>query len=350
MSDRRSLPELAATAAVIVLIWMLFAINEASESYRVTRDTGYTEQSWLMLIGFQTGAALMWAFVTPAIVFIAERFPLVKPFRWRNVAVLLALTPLLAIFRTILGSTVMQLGEGSVGLRHLVAFAAYSIDVRLHRNIFLVLVVIGVVNLILAHRAAAASERKELAEKKKAANDEVQRLRAAMQPRFLFAALDAVSAQVTRNPHAADRMLVELGGVLRTMLEFEKRSDVTVAEELELVEQCLRLERTRTAGGFSARVNVGETLLAARIPPLLLHSVIESAVLVEDSPGGSLTVDAWAEDGRLTFLIADGDPSRAPRLEATRARLRRAYADLAWVYSRKRVDGVVTTLNVPLSE
>jgi len=352
MTDRRPFGELVRIALLLILIWSAVAVFDSSQTYRMAVDTNYfANQHWVPIICNNLTAAFNWALFTPFVVFLAERLPLVTRARWRNAAVLLALTPLLSTVRAAFGSLVLQLGEGGAPFSEIVSFTAHSIDVRFHRNVFLVVVIIGVVNLMLAHRAAAASEQKDLALKKELANAELQRLRTSLQPRFLFAALEAAEAEVIRAPLVADQMVVCLGTVLRRMLDFEKRSDVALGEELAVLDGCLELERKRTGGRFTTQFVVAEELLGARVPPLLLEGAVESALMGDDREPGHLAIDAWQEDGRLRIDIRNSEARRAPSeaaVETMRARLHRAFPERGRVERRAGIAGIITSLTMPL--
>jgi LytS/YehU family sensor histidine kinase len=351
MRDRRSFPRLLGIAIMIVTLWQMFALFSASEIYRRNVDSGYVPRSsWYEILAVQHIGGFVWAFFTPIIAFIAERIPLAKPVRWRNTLVLLALTPLLAVVRAVGGGVILPIAENA-DLRGIFQMAVHSIAVRFHRNVFLILVIVGIVNLVLAYRASAARQREGLAAKKEAANAELQRMRLALQPHFLFNTLDAVRGQIHRSPVAADRMLVQFGLVLRKMLEFEKRSDVTLGAELELVRQCTAIEAARTNGLFTTEIAIDNELLDMRLPPLLLHSMVEPALLAEGLTPGQLTIVAWAEDGTLRIVVANSDPSRAPSpaaIEAMRARLQRAFPDRATLETPKPDGSSVIRVTMPL--
>jgi Histidine kinase len=350
VTGTRPLRELFATATIIVAVWIVLALFSSSERYRVFIDTGMMlYELWPLLTYYQLAAGLLWATFTPVILFIAERFPLVKPFRWQNAVAVLAVTPLVSLCRAALGGAVQSLVEGERNLDALLGFVAYSVGVRFHRNVLVTLAVFGVCNLLLAHRAAAASERQVLAARKELANEEVQRLRGAIQPGFFFGVLGAVKAQMTASPVVADRMIVQFGTVLRKMLELEERADVSLAEELDLVERCLALEATRTGGRFAWRVIADESLLAARVPPLVLHTVVASALLAEGADRGQLEIEARRSGEMLEVTVRNDRPNRAAgaaALEAARARLRRLFADRASLETSTapRPEAVVLTM------
>jgi LytS/YehU family sensor histidine kinase len=209
--------------------------------------------------------------------------------------------------------------------------------------------VFGVCNLLVVYRAAAASERQVLAAKKELANEQVQRLRGALQPRFFFGALRAIKTQMAASPVVADRMIVQFGAVLRKMLELEERADVSLAEELELVQKCLGLEATRTCGRFTWQIAADESILGARVPPLVLQTIVVCAVMADGADGGKLELEAWQADETLNVSISVDDRRRSAggaALEAARARLRRLFPDRASLATRTSsgTDAVVLTM------
>jgi hypothetical protein len=193
----RDLPHLFVVAASIVFIWIVFGIFNSFEFNRRTIETGNI-QPWTEPAMFQQTSSMIWALFTPLVIFIAERLPIRKPNRIRNALILLALTPGLAVIRAAIGGIINDLAEGRTPR---IAFAIYSVSIRFHRNAFFILIIIGVTNLILAQRAAAMRERNALALRTAVSNAELQRLRASMQPRLMFATLDAIAAKVMTAPH-----------------------------------------------------------------------------------------------------------------------------------------------------
>lgn len=345
MTGMRPFRDLFATAMSIVAVWVVVALFNSSESYRGFIVTGHMPegyrpiakgempyQLWPLLTYYQLAVGLLWATFTPVIIFIAERLPLVRPFRWRNTVAVLAVTPLIALCRAAFGGAVLYLVEGGRSPDGLLAFVAFSVNARFHRNVLITLVVFGIFNLLVVYRAAAASETEMVAAGRQLANEELQRLRGALQPRFFFGALGAVKRQMAAAPLVADRMLVQFGAVLRKMLELEERADVSLAEELAVVQQCLALEATRTCGRFAWQIAADESILAARVPPLVLHTIVAAGVMVEGADRGKLEIEASQSGETLNVSITFEDTSHfagCAALETARARLRRLFGDRA---------------------
>jgi hypothetical protein len=348
MEATYDLRRLFRVSLVIIGVWVIFGVFNSSEFYQRTVESG-REPVLIELLAYQLSSSLAWAVFTPFIVFVAERLPLRKPHLLRNALLMTAFVPFIAVVRAATGGIINRLGDREPPT---IEFTRYSVEVRYHRNIFLVLVIVGIAYFILAKRAAAERERNALALRTAVTNAELQGLRAAMQPRMMFATLDAIAEKVTTDPDLADQMIVHLGDLLRTMLAFGKRSSVTLGEELEVIDRYFEIERARTGGTFTTRVDVEEEVLAARVPPLLLHALVESALFGTgtDSPQ-RMEIIGRTQGINLILEVLNDDPERIPApdaVEETRGRLQQAFGTSGAVAWRIEENRVVTELAMPL--
>jgi two-component system, LytTR family, sensor kinase len=333
-----------------IATWVLFGIYATSEFYRRTVDTGVYAENWFEVLMFQLTSSVVWAAFMPIAIFIAERLPLQKPHRVRNAVLLLAIAPVFSFVRSIVGAMYYLYGEGT---EQNIPFLVLSLSIRFHRNIYLFLIIVGVTNLVLLQRSAAERERSRMALRTAVTDAELQRLRASLQPRLMFATLDAIAANVTTRPDVADRMLVRLGDLLRTMLDFGRRPSVSLAEELEVVDRYFDIERERSGGTFTTRIDVEEDLLAARVPPLLVHGLVETALHAGEKPAQHLDLRGRTGGGMLMLEIRHDAPDRkrspAPAaVQETRARLRQAFGDRASLHWWREQEQIVTELSIPL--
>jgi hypothetical protein len=341
--------ELCGLAMAIVAAWLAFAIFASSEFSRRMASAG-AAPGWAPVLMYQINAGLVWALFTPAIIAIAERIPIQKPHRLRNAAIILMIAPAFSVIRAAGGGAIQYFGErGGFSTE----FVLLSIRLRFHRNFFIFLVVIGIVNLILAQRRAAAREREAFAVRTAITNAEVQRLRSSMQPRLMFATLDAIGALVKTKPEVADQMIIDLARLQRIMVEFSKRQTVTLGEELDVVDRYLELERAHRGRGFTTRIDVEEELLASRIPPLVFQTVIESALSQEQNTNNRrhLGIRGRATQGILKLDVLDDRTGRLPSLlgaEQARAVLRQACGNRAELEFSREGRFIVTTLSMPL--
>ena len=274
-APRRSLLQLTVIALQITAIWLAVAIFYTSEFYRRSLAT-FTEPVLQAIFHYQVGVALYWAVLTPVVVFIAERLPFRGPHRWRNVLILAAIVPLIALIRSAWGGIVLPLLDGEPITQ---GFIWYSVKVRFFRNAFLTLVIIGLSHLIGVYRDAAARERRAFEAEAELANAELAHLRARLQPRFMFATLQSIAERIVTNPREADRLLVSVSALLRRSLDFDRRGTIALHEELEFVDSYLSIEKTRLGENAPrTRIDADEQLLGALVPALLLQTLVESAI------------------------------------------------------------------------
>lgn len=159
----------------------------------------------------------------------------------------------------------------------------------------------------------------------------LEALRAQLRPHFLFNTLNAVSELVHEDPEAADRMLTELGVLLRASLADDAGETVPLERELELLDAYLAVQRRRMGARLRVRREVDPATLGVAVPLLLLQPLVENAVrhgLAGREGGGTVRIAARLEDGELVVEVDDdgeGPPDAGVRegvgLRNTRRRL-----------------------------
>lgn len=136
----------------------------------------------------------------------------------------------------------------------------------------------------------------------------LEALKAQLRPHFLFNTLNAVSELVHEDAEAADRMLAELGALLRASLVDDAGVTVPLERELELLDGYLAIQRRRMGDRLRVRREVDPATLGVGIPPLLLQPLAENAVrhgLAGRKGGGTLRIAARMEDGGLVVEVDD---------------------------------------------
>ncbi len=163
---------------------------------------------------------------------------------------------------------------------------------------------------------------------------ELAALRFQINPHFLFNALHSVSALTSTAPDRAREMCVRLADFLRRTLRLADRPVVALAEELQLVDDYLELERLRFGERLVVHRDVPDDCGRAGVPPLLLQPLVENAVKHGlGSLLGPMQLDLRARHHgpMLELAVANTfDPEAAPAargvgvgLTNTRARLAR---------------------------
>ncbi|MEM1413536.1 MAG: histidine kinase [Myxococcota bacterium] len=161
-------------------------------------------------------------------------------------------------------------------------------------------------------------------------------LRGQIHPHFIFNALSSAVALVRPAPERAERMMLELGALLRRAIDGADRERIHLGEEIDFLERYLRCMEVRFEGQLRSAIDVPEALRDLPLPPLLLQPLVENAVKhgLKERPRVLVQITARrGQDGRLGIAVANEgrlDASRSPAdggvgLELVRARLAARY-------------------------
>lgn len=109
---------------------------------------------------------------------------------------------------------------------------------------------------------------------------QLRALRYQINPHFLFNALNALSDLVqSGRTDDADRMILDLSGLLRRMLnDADLPSSVSVAQEVELQRLYLALEARRFEDRLRIEIHIPEEHADFQVPRLILQPLVENAV------------------------------------------------------------------------
>lgn len=137
-------------------------------------------------------------------------------------------------------------------------------------------------------------------------------LQSNLNPHFLFNALNGIAALVReKDCGTAAAMIDALSNFLRSTLRRLDTPELRVAEEIDLIEQYLRIQRYRFGTRLRAVVEAKREALSALIPTLILQPLVENAVRYSVLPrdaGGSLRVSVRKELAVLVVSVEDDGP------------------------------------------
>lgn len=171
---------------------------------------------------------------------------------------------------------------------------------------------------------------------------QLQALKMQLNPHFLFNTLNTISSLMYSDPDSADRMMTRLSELLRLTLEQNGEQEVTLKEEMEILDRYLQIERIRFEDRLRVTVSIEPAALEARVPNFSLQPLVENAIRHGIAPrpeGGRLDISARRDDGVLRIRLSDDGPGLQPsgahpprRREGigvanTRARLEQLYGD-----------------------
>ena len=127
---------------------------------------------------------------------------------------------------------------------------------------------------------------------------ELDALQARINPHFLFNTLNSIAALIREDPQRAEAMTLRLSSLFRYTLQAPRRGRVTLEEELAIVEGYLAIEQERLAERLQYRLEIDQSLLVLRVPPLLVQPLVENAIkhgVADAVSGGTIVVRGWQE-------------------------------------------------------
>ncbi len=154
---------------------------------------------------------------------------------------------------------------------------------------------------------------------------ELRSLRAQMNPHFIFNALNSVNHYVAlQDERKANRYLTDLSGLMRKVLSYSELDLIDLDDELELLDQYMRLEHERFSDRFDLRFEVDAALKGTglRVPPMLVQPFIENAIwhgLRHKDGKGLLSVNVKDAGTAIRFEVTDDGIGRAKAAELKHA-------------------------------
>lgn len=193
------------------------------------------------------------------------------------------------------------------------------------------------------------------------ARAQLQSLKMQLHPHFLFNTLHTISALVHEDPERAERTIARLSELLRMFLATSAIHEVTLAEEMRILDLYLEIERTRFEDRLSVLYDVPAELREAMVPNLVLQPLVENAIrhgIGRRSGAGWIAVAAERYGETLVLRVTDNgeglkiDPDKRPEsgrgLSITRGRLETLYgASQALVLRNMPAGGVEARITLP---
>lgn len=334
-ADRRSWKTGAAGVASIVGAWTGAALLLATQAYFSGAIRG-DALAWSRALGIWLAWAYLWALLTPAILWLAERFPLERRHLGKALLIHAASSAALVVVDLALYAAVAPwVGALSAGPTWAATFSRL-----LGTTFFLGLpvywILLGATQAIRLARAARERERRASRLEAQLAEARLIALRAQLEPHFLFNALNSVSVLMREDVETADRVLVQLSGLLRRALESSAAPEVPLREEIAFLEAYLAIEQVRFEDRLRFSLHVAPDAFDARVPSLILQPLVENAVRhalgARPSPC-RIEISAERKDGSLYLSVRDDGPGLSPGaaegvgLSNTRSRLELLYGD-----------------------
>lgn len=224
--------------------------------------------------------------------------------------------------------------------------------------------------LFYKRRKDAEEQRKEADIKAQVAETEMKALRSQMNPHFIFNSLNSIGDYITRNDiSSANFYLGKFAKVMRMILENSEQKEVSLADDLKVLELYMQLEAVRMKEKFSYEIiidgdiDVENTL----IPPMILQPFVENSIwhgISQKNGNGKIIISIQKKDDMLNCIVEDNgvgfdgvvaeektETKRSLGMKITKARLellnkfKKSKASIELV---KQVEGVRVEVKLPL--
>ena len=301
-----------------------------------------------------------WAALAPLVFRLAQRYPIQAPLRLRGLGMQLPASVGVTFLALAIGAFVSTAFEPSSFAQQLKYFVSQHFATGL-------LTYWALFAIQQAMHFHAEKTRREVEASRLAtelAQSRLQALKSQMQPHFLFNTLHAIVTLLDEDKVSAEDMLLRLSDLLRAFLEDYNGEEISLRQELTLIELYLGIQRTRFKDRLTTQIYIAPDTLDCAVPSLLLQPIVENAIrhgigqhvgvdcieIESRREGDALCIDVRNRNSTLAAGPADS-AGHGIGLSNTRLRLKELYGDAAQV----RLDmiwpeGVACRIRVPFRE
>lgn len=292
-----------------------------------------------------------WAALAPAVFWLAARYPVRSKLRFYGLGKQLLASLCMTFVAMMLGAMVSTLFEPSgfdVQLR-------YFLEQHFAIGLVTYWMLCAIQQAIHFHGEKARRELEASQLATELAQSRLQALKSQLQPHFLFNTLHAIITLLDEDKMAAEDMLLRLSELLRRFLEDNDGQEISLGQELMLLDLYLGIQRTRFKDRLSTRFDIAPDTLDCAVPSLILQPIVENAIhhgigqrigtdcIEIESRCDGTTLDlevrnynSHLDKRRTATRSASGDlgavPGHGIGLSNTRLRLRELYGDAARVH------------------
>lgn len=198
---------------------------------------------------------------------------------------------------------------------------------------------------------------KNLDHKKQIAETQLQLLQAQIEPHFLFNSLSNVISLIETDPPRARLMLESLTRYLRSSLSRSHEQDGTLKDELDLIENYLKIIQIRMGGRLTYEINIPTVLREHPFPIMLLQPLVENAIqhgLEPMAEGGAIKIDISQQDDIIRICVIDNgsglkqDNLSGYGLYNVRQRLRSLFGEAGKLtLENNQPQGVCASIEIP---
>lgn len=351
--------------AAIFGFWTLFSFLYANQIYLEMLHDPRMHHSWWRILSWQLVVWYIWGCLTPLILWLGRRFPLEVKSQLRGLLVHLPVSAILSAIHIAAATLIRILIEPFDVWSDTRPFSDQYSDMLSNSFLFDFLIcwaILGVGYAFDYHEKYRERETRASQLETKLAQAQLESLKMQLHPHFLFNTLHTIAGLVRSNQSKpAVDMIAGLSHLLRHALDSSGEQEVTLREEIKLVETYLGIQKVRFSDRLTVRMDIDPETLDALVPNLILQPLVENAIChgigLSDS-AGLIAVSSSRENGALQIRVSDDGPglqsgwrmedSNGIGLANTRQRLTHLYGtEHRFELRNNAIGGVTASLMIP---
>ena len=312
-SDPPTSHERWVVAAVVVGLAAFCALVEASQNYVGAINFG-RPVPWRESIRRTLPSWIIIALLAPMALYLARLFPLQRD-RWKTVlAVHLAGATAFSLAH--LGGTALFYATVDGALAKFPLMLNKFITAYFILDVLIYCGIVGAAHALRYYREAKARELMSARLQESLTQAQLAALRGQLNPHFLFNTLNAITTMALKREH--DNVVVTLGylsELLRVSLDDRLPQEVALADELELLERYIEIQRIRFGDRLTVTHDIDDEALGALVPIMILQPLAENAIVHGIAPvtgPGELRLRAARRNGDLVLEVSDTGPGFSP--------------------------------------
>lgn len=254
----------------------------------------------------------LWAAFTPVIFRLSRHFPLQRRPSIRVVSAHVAAWLVCLSLHALLAATLTRAFDATDAGFPFPVYVGMSAISWMPSTFLLYFATTGVALWMYSSQRERHHERERALLSGQLARAELNALRSQLHPHFLFNTLNTIAILIRESDtNVAERLVTQLGDVLRQVFRGARAHETALAEEIALVRTYLAIEQVRFGDRLAVQWSVQDQTLGAAVPVLVLQPLVENALrhgIAHRTGSGTIEVGAFREGEDLVLWIADNGP------------------------------------------
>lgn len=260
-----------------LVVWSVVALFTATQLYLKSVQADQ-EANWFPIFWVQLLVWWVWAFITPIIFSLAQKYRVGNKRNREGLALLFISTGIVLVYLGIYTIIWLFATYGTVNWDTFNNIYQVLFVNLFHWHFFICMAIVAVVHAYLYYKDSELERLRGIQLEKDLLSNQLRMLKMQLQPHFLFNTLNSiVSAIHQQKPKMASEMTTGLSELLRIALNESGRAIVSLQEELEYVRTYLAIEQYRFKH-LQIVYEIQDEALQVEVPNFFLQPIVENAI------------------------------------------------------------------------